>query len=206
MIPTSSAPPDATRSLRARLARDAVPLALLLACAATELGGDAGRAWLRYDRVALLDGEAWRVLSGSFVHLGPRHLLLNLAALAALWALAPSSLRGRAGFAAVGGGALGVGLGLLAFEPAIAWYVGVSGVLHGLLAVAARDLLRAREPLGFPLALLLVAKLGWEAAFGPLPYTAAAAGGPVVAVAHLYGTLGALLAVVAAEAGRKRLV
>ena len=197
MIPTSSTP--TRRTLRARLALDAVPLVLLLACAATELAGDAGRASLRYERAGVAAGELWRLLTSSIVHLGPRHLVLNLAALVALWALAPDTLRGRRGAVAILGGALGVGLGLYALAPAVGWYVGVSGVLHGLLAIAARDLIRARDALGIPLALLLVAKLAWESAAGPLPYTAAAAGGPVIVVAHLHGTLGALIAVVAAE-------
>lgn len=205
MIPTSSRlTADPSPTLRARLARDAVPIAMLVACVVAELLGDAGRGWLRYERAAVLAGEAWRLLSGSIVHLGPRHLLLNLAALAALWALAPAAMRGRRGALAIGGGALGVGLGLLAFAPAVGWYVGVSGVLHGLLAITARDLLRARDALGIPLALLLLTKLVWESTAGPLPFTAQAAGGPVIVVAHLYGTLGALLAVVAAEAFAKR--
>ena len=190
--------------LRARLVLDAVPLALLLVCAAAELAGEAGRAALRYERAGVAAGELWRLLSGSIVHLGPRHLALNLAALVVLWALAPGTLRGRRGALAIVGGALGVGLGLFALAPAVGWYVGVSGVLHGLLALAARDLIRARDALGIPLALLLVGKLAWESAAGPLPFTAAAAGGPVIVVAHLHGTLGALLAVVGAEALAQR--
>jgi rhomboid family GlyGly-CTERM serine protease len=207
MIATSSRPTaDPSPTLRARLLRDAVPIALLVGCVAAELFGDAGRGWLRYERAAVLAGEAWRLLSGSVVHLGPRHLVLNLAALVALWALAPAAVRGRRGALAIAGGALGVGAGLLVFAPAVGWYVGVSGVLHGLLAVAARDLVRARDALGIPLALLLLAKLIWESGAGPLPFTAQAAGGPVIVVAHLYGTLGALLAVVVAEAlARRRL-
>ncbi len=205
MIPTSSsASADPSPTLRARLARGTVPIALLISCAAAELLGDVGRLALRYDRAAILDGEAWRLLTGNIVHLGARHLVLNLAALVALWALAASVLRGMRGAIAIGGGALGVGLGLLTFAPQVGWYVGVSGVLHGLLAVTARDLIRARDPLGIALAVLLVAKLLWESGAGPLPFTAQAAGGPVIVEAHLYGTLGALLALVVAEAFTKR--
>ncbi len=201
MIPTSShSTSDPSPTLRARLVRDAVPIALLLVCIGAESLGDAGRAMLRYDRAAVVDGDAWRLLTGSIVHLGPRHLLLNLAALVALWALAPAALRGRRGALAIAGGGLGVGLGLLALAPQVTWYVGVSGVLHGLLAIAARDLMRVRDPLGVPLALLLLAKLLWESGAGPLPFTVQAAGGPVIVIAHVYGTLGALLAVVGAEA------
>ena len=40
----------------------------------------------------------------------------------------------------------------------------------------------------------LVAKLAWEQTLGPLPMTARTAGGPVIVNAHLYGSLGGVLA------------
>jgi hypothetical protein len=49
----------------------------------------------------------------------------------------------------------------------LGWYVGLSGVLHGLLiAGGPRDVLR-REPVGFLVLTAVVLKLAWEQAFGP---------------------------------------
>ena len=47
-----------------------------------QLGGDATREALAYERTALGSGELWRLVSGHFVHLGWSHMALNLAGLA----------------------------------------------------------------------------------------------------------------------------
>ena len=48
------------------------------------------------------------------------------------------------------------------------------------------------------------AKLIFEQVVGPVPFTAESVGGPVVVAAHLYGTIGGLLAEAAAQAARRR--
>jgi hypothetical protein len=94
---------------------------------------------------------------------------------------------------------LGVGVGLFAFAPGVGWYVGLSGALHGMLAAVVLDACfdRAQRRWGLALAGALVAKLAWEQVAGPLPFTAAAAGGPVIVAAHLHGALAGALAAVA---------
>jgi hypothetical protein len=54
------------------------------------------------------------------------------------------------------------------------------------------------------LAIGLTAKLVFEQTVGPVPFTAAAVGGPVVVASHLYGTAGGLLAAAAARIVRSR--
>ena len=76
--------------------------------------------------------------------------------------------------------------GLWLCDSTVQWYVGSSGVLHGLMAAGAFAHLRRREPDGWVLLGLLVAKLVWEQRVGPLPL----AGGVVVVDAHLYGVIG----------------
>ena len=97
-----------------------------------------------------------------------------------------------------------IDLGLLVLEPAVLWYVGLSGVLHGFVAAGALALLMRRETLGAVLALGLAAKLVFEQIVGPVPLTAQSVGGPVVVAAHLYGALGALLAEAAAQVALRR--
>ncbi|MDP6416915.1 MAG: rhomboid family intramembrane serine protease, partial [Gammaproteobacteria bacterium] len=37
------------------------------------------QAMLRFDRAALVAGEAWRLVTANFIHLGWNHLILNVA-------------------------------------------------------------------------------------------------------------------------------
>jgi hypothetical protein len=90
--------------------------------------------------------------------------------------------------------ALGVGIGLLGLQPQVGWYVGLSGVVHGLFAAGCLALLR-RHPQVAVLALAaLAAKLGWEQVHPPGASREALVGGAIVVNAHLYGAAGGLLA------------
>ena len=42
---------------------------------------------LRFDRVALGQGEWWRAITAHFVHLDPLHTLLNAFGITLMWAL-----------------------------------------------------------------------------------------------------------------------
>jgi len=50
------------------------------------------------------------------------------------------------------------------------------------------QLMRQRDWIGWILAVFLVLKLMYEQLRGPLPWSVATTGGPVVVDAHLYGT------------------
>ncbi|MBS0374904.1 MAG: rhombosortase [Proteobacteria bacterium] len=181
------------RSIRDRGLIGLAAFAALLV--ALSLGGDALVARLRYERAAIAAGEAWRLLTGQLVHHDARHLALNLAGLALLWLLYARDARPRE-WAVVGlASALAVGGLLYLLEPQIAWYLGLSGVLHGGWA-AATVFGRRRWPLEANVsALLLAGKLVLER-FGSLG-AALDPGLPVITVAHLYGALGGLAAALA---------
>ncbi|HEX7031109.1 MAG TPA: rhombosortase [Gammaproteobacteria bacterium] len=157
------------------------------------LGGPSSPA-LRYERVAVLAGEWWRLLSGHLVHLGVAHLVLNLAGLALIgWIFGPG-LRAAHWLWTLLGSLVAIAAGFLLLEPGLVWYVGLSGVLHGLLlggAVLDRGFGRGLRAV---LICGVFAKLAWEQWAGALPFTAEAAGGPVVVDAHLYGAIGGLVA------------
>jgi rhomboid family GlyGly-CTERM serine protease len=173
-----------------RLRRWWAILVLLGVCAALALGGEALREMGRYERQAIEGGEYWRLVTGHLVHLGWGHLWPNLAALAVVGALFADVFRNgdwlRASFAS----AAAIDIGLYLFDTEVRWYVGLSGVLHGLVAAGALALLLRREALGAMLALGLSAKLAFEQLVGPVPFTAESVGGPVVVAAHLYGAAG----------------
>ena len=168
---------------------------LLIAAGLLLIGGESVREWLRFDRVAIVHGELWRLLTGHLVHLGWPHFLLDAMGLCLVWYLVGESLS-AAGWAIVGIASIGViDAGFWFMNPELQWYVGLSGLLHGVLAGGILASLRRPRVEIVILGLLLIAKLAWEQAYGPLPGTAAASGGPVVVDAHLYGAIGGVLAV-----------
>jgi rhomboid family GlyGly-CTERM serine protease len=177
---------------------------ILCACVALAAGGDELRELGRYQRDALENGQLWRLVTGHLVHLGWGHLWPNLAALAIIGALFDGVFRNADWWrvSLVSAGAIDVGL--YVFDPGVLWYVGLSGVLHGLVAAGALALSLGRQTLGIVLAIGLCAKLAFEQLAGPVPFTAAAVGGPVVVAAHLYGAVGGALAEALVHVVRRR--
>ena len=165
-------------------------LALLLACVLLvlpTLAGDGGQTLLRYQRSALAAGQWWRLLSAHLVHLDFRHALLNTAGLALVWALFARDYSPKAWLAIVLGAIAAIDAGLWLGDSTVQWYVGSSGVLHGVMAAGALARLRSGERDGWVLAGLLAAKLLYEQAVGALPFSG---NDPVVVDAHLYGVAG----------------
>jgi len=149
--------------------------------------------WLQYDRIAILKGQWWRILTGHWVHLGWPHLLLNIAGLFLIFGIFGNRLSRvmwTIGFLGCG---VGTGLGLLAFNPGLSWYVGLSGVEHGVFALGLMESLRkARLPAAIGM-LILIGKLSLEQIYGPTPGMATLVNSPTIVDAHLYGTMTGLL-------------
>jgi rhomboid family GlyGly-CTERM serine protease len=170
-------------------------ICLLFACA-----GEPAAEGLEWERVAILHGELWRLISGHVVHFSLSHAGADALGLAAM-GLVAEPLTGSRRFALVlGGGALLMSLGLLALAPGLLEYRGASGlvvlvaVLGGMLAWYRY---RASRAMLACAALALASKTLWEAlahapAFSDLP-----AGVTIAWQAHL---LGAVLGICAARA------
>lgn len=190
----SSAPTQLQESIRRLLSQHWPLLAVVVPCLLLAAGGDALRLPLRYDRTAILHGEIWRIVTGNFVHLGPGHLLEDMAGAVLLWLLFADVLPGWRMPMTILAGSVAVGIGLLLGDPGVEWYVGISGALDTLWAAGSLGLIRRRDRFGWVLAGLLLLKLAYEQLFGPLPFSTASSGGAVIVDAHLYGALaGALL-------------
>lgn len=166
-----------------------LPLLLSLCVVLIMLGGKDASQWLRYDRLAIMQGEYWRLLTAHLTHLGWSHLLLNLAGLFLLWMLLGDVLSHTGWIMLLLVSAVAISAGLWLFDPQLRWYVGLSGVLHGVLLGGALLLALSGSREGMYLLLVCIGKLMWEQFMGPMPGSEATAGGKVIVNAHLYGAV-----------------
>ncbi len=169
-----------------------LPLALAISITLFALGGSELSLLFRFERELLQAGEIWRLISGHLVHLSWSHLGLNIMGLALVWLLVGANLSIKNWLIAITGTALGISAGLWVFNPELTWYVGLSGVLHGILITGCivevrRDGLKNKAAM--VLLALVWAKLVWEQVAGPLPGSELSAGGKVIVDAHFYGGL-----------------
>jgi rhomboid family GlyGly-CTERM serine protease len=171
-----------------------VAVALVITCLLFAGFGSEGRETFMYDRLAIADGEYWRLLTGHFVHLGATHLVLNLAGLVLVWLLVGRyytsgrwSLVLLITIATVSGFFWFVDIHML-------WYVGLSGVLHGLLLAGAVQGFKTLPSESAIIVAIVIGKLAWEQFAGPLPGSESVSGGNVVVNAHLFGGIGGLIA------------
>jgi rhomboid family GlyGly-CTERM serine protease len=153
------------------------------------------QAVLRLERELLLDAtESARLIGAHLVHLGWRHTILNLAGLWLIAAYLGPSFPVKHWMLSAGMAALAVDAGIGFWNPELGWYVGLSGVLHGILITGL--LVGA----GFPrwervvMLGLIGAKIAWEQISGPVPGSELVSGGAVIVDAHLYGAIGGALA------------
>ena len=165
-------------------------VALCLLLVLPTAGGEAWRLALRYQRGGLLQGEWWRWLTAHFVHLDLNHALLNATGFVLLWALFARELNVGRWVVVCAVSLLCIDLGFWFLQPQLEWYVGASGLLHGLMAAGAIAMLRRGEWLGWAALVPFAAKIGWEQLQGPLPFET---GAVVVVSAHLYGAAGGAL-------------
>jgi rhomboid family GlyGly-CTERM serine protease len=163
-------------------------LALVLLIAAT---GERGRGALGYEREALSHLQWWRLFSAHLVHLNWQHALLNCAGLIVLWALFAREFAPARWLWIVSMAALCIDLGLWFRYPAVQWYLGASGVLHGVWAAGAYAAWRRADLMGIALMVLLIIKLGYEQHAGQSVFIGNI---PVVLAAHGLGALGGLVA------------
>jgi len=170
------------------------PLAVMALILLLGLGGEPVRAALRYDSVAIASGEWWRLLTGNFVHLGWWHLFLNEMGLLVLVLLCPESLPWPVWGRRLLLLSLGMSAGLYFFVPATHWYVGMSGVIHGLFVLGlGRQILVGRDLIAAGCLAYLVGKIAWELLAGVPVSDETAIGGKVLVESHLYGSLSALI-------------
>jgi rhomboid family GlyGly-CTERM serine protease len=112
---------------------------------------------------------------------------MNVLALLILAFVVDGALRPATWFATALASALAIDAGLYFIDDRVDWYVGLSGVLHGLLGAASLELWLRGRMMGALLLAALIGKIAWEQWAGPVPLTQHTAGGPVIVSAHLFG-------------------
>ena len=171
-----------------------VPTGIVVLSCIIAAGGATAREFLKYDRLAIEAGEVWRLLTGHFAHLGLTHLALNLAGLLLVWALVGSRLSVAVWVAAISFVVAFISSCFWFLDQNLIWYVGLSGLLHGILIAGAITGL-TRWPIESIVILVLVfGKVAYEQMAGPMPGSEFTSGGPVVVNAHLYGAIAGLVA------------
>ncbi|OOY50453.1 rhombosortase [Solemya velum gill symbiont] len=145
---------------------------------------------LRYIASSVDKGVLWRLFSGHLIHGNWWHLALNAAGLVAclllfrdlenpLLLLVLSLIL-----------AFLISAGLYYFYPHITWYLGFSGVLHGLFVIGA---ILELGLLGWAVLLIMTVKVGWEMTVGPIPGTESIIGTRTVDEVHLLGAVSGLV-------------
>ncbi len=177
-----------------RLRRHAIPITICLISLLLGLMGDSITELLRYEASAIKAGELWRLITGNLVHLSWGHLIMNVLGLGLIWGLFYNHFSNLPWLAITIISSLAVSLGLLILNPHLHWYVGLSGVLHGLFLAGAIGGLRRGDQREAILLIAIIGKLIWEQAYGALPGSADMAGGPVIVDAHFYGAIGGAVA------------
>ncbi len=187
-----------------------IVLFLVVACVLAQLSLMFEVDWMQYSRAEIGDGQWWRFITGNLVHLTWRHLLMNVLGLIVIVILFPNGVSLKVLVLAIIACCLSVTIGLWVFSPGVQWYVGLSGVLHGLLVVlivmeyfsqkhseehGKKHGKKHREEnwLNIILFAALIVKLIWEGVMGPMPGSESAAGGAVIVQSHFYGFIGGLL-------------
>lgn len=150
--------------------------------------------WLMFDRAAIDNGQVWRLFSAHFVHLSPTHMFGNAMGIVLLAYIAGRYLNNLVGLLLLAWCVLVVGLGLYWYADYLQRYVGLSGVLHGLLLVAPFVSKFYSRRIAGCFLVVIVSKVIWEqSSFYDDMAMVGMIGGRVETNAHLLGMLAGLV-------------
>jgi rhomboid family GlyGly-CTERM serine protease len=169
-------------------------LLLLIIIVALTLLEPMSSNWLMFDRAAIDEGQVWRLFSAHFVHLSATHMFGNAMGIVLLAYIAGRYLNNSVGLLLLTWCVLVVGLGLYWYADYLQRYVGLSGVLHGLLLVAPFVSKFYSRRIAGCFLVVIVAKVIWEqSTFYDDMAMVGIIGGRVETNAHLLGTIAGLV-------------
>lgn len=148
---------------------------------------------LDYNRELIINGEFWRLISGNFNHTNVYHLLLNISALAVIAGLHHHYYSGSAYISLILVLSIGVGAGIFWLSPNTHLYVGLSGILHGIIIVGAIIDVTKRYYSGYILIAGTIIKVIHEQLFNSPVEMSQLIEAKVLTEAHLYGLVTGLV-------------
>ncbi|WP_456406424.1 rhombosortase [Thiolapillus sp.] len=152
--------------------------------------GAAPDAWV-FDRLAISQGEWWRLITGHWAHSDADHALWDIGALMLLGSLFERRLGNHLLWILLAA-SLAVDAWIWWGQPSLAYYCGLSGILNALMAAGLLRLWREmRHPLILITGLGFVAKVAIELSGGQMLLTATA--WPGVPGAHAVGLVSGML-------------
>ncbi len=144
--------------------------------------------YLSWDRSAIVNWQIWRLFSGHLVHSNLWHTLLNLSVFSAAMYLFGSCFKAWQWLLLLLVLCVLNSFSLLVFSPWLNNYVGLSGVLYGVLILGLLITFRQSPKLNVILILLISIKIVWEQLPGfDVNYMRDQIGAAVIVDAHLYG-------------------
>jgi len=166
-----------------------IPAVIALLSIVIAFSGESVTELLRYDATAIGNGEIWRIITAHFVHLSLPHLWLNLGGLFLVFAFFAQCVSIKYWLICLMLNAIGISLFVYYLNPEILWYVGLSGILHGLFILGGIADIHYRKWEGIGFTVIILGKVIYEQFYGPLPGSEETAGGPVLVDAHFYGAI-----------------
>lgn len=164
-------------------------------------------AGLSFQLEAVRAGQWWRVLTHPFVHVSWYHLLLDASAFLLLYdqLTEPRRWIRLSWVAACGAGSLALAV---AVAPVIrdVGLCGLSGIAHGLMTIVALEMIAAGDRIGWGFLAAVAVKSVWEACTGHVVFEFLHFGlmGVPIAICHLGGVLGGMIAYAAVAIGSRR--
>ncbi|AGH80579.1 rhomboid family protein [Psychromonas sp. CNPT3] len=145
--------------------------------------------YLAFYHTGLQELEFWRLITATFCHTNFNHLLMNISGLLVCVFLFIDTFKKVRLIPMIIFNSAFISVMIFYFDPNTLWYVGFSGVLHGLFSFGVCSDITKKDRWGYLLGLCIFAKISYEQVYGANAMTIELINAPVLTNAHLYGAL-----------------
>ncbi len=146
-----------------------------------------------FERTHIKNGELWRLITGHFLHTNVYHFVMNIIGLVLLCLLHGEYASTRTFAFNVVILCVATSIAIYFFSENIIWYVGLSGILHGIFAWGVIIDIKLKRKSGYILLVGLIIKLFDEQFLESSTFMANLIEANVAVDAHLYGAVAGLI-------------